>query len=100
MQRSLSILVATLVLAMFSAVGVSANEPGETPTYAKDVAPILFEKCASCHRPGEIGPMSFMDYQSTRPWARSIRLKVASGEMPPWDAAPNSMKMRNDRSLS
>ena len=101
MQRPLSILVATLVLAASSAVGVHANgAPAEVPTFAKDVAPILYEKCARCHRPGEIGPMSLMDYQSTRPWARSIRAKVASREMPPWAAAPTSMKMRNDASLS
>lgn len=104
MKRALSILVGALVLAASSAVGVYADggpgAPAAVPTFAKDVAPILYEKCAGCHRPGEIGPMSFMDYQSTRPWARSIRALAASKEMPPWDAAPHSMKMRNDRSLS
>jgi hypothetical protein len=78
----------------------SPTAAAPAPTFAKDVAPILYEHCASCHRPGEIGPMSFLTYESTRPWARSIRQKVAAREMPPWGADPaHSMKMRNDRSL-
>ena len=45
--------------------------------------------------------MSFLTYESTRPWARSIKEKVVTREMPPWAADPaTSMKMRNDRSLS
>ena len=45
--------------------------------------------------------MSFLTYESTRPWARSIKEKIVSREMPPWAADPaTSMKMRNDRSLS
>ena len=104
MIRTTAAAVVSLALALSAVVSVSANgEPGKTtviPTFTKDVAPILYEKCANCHRPGEIGPMSFLDYKSTRPWARSIRAMVASRAMPPWSATSESMKMRNDRTLS
>ena len=39
------------------------------PTFTKDVAPILFKSCASCHRPGEVAPMSLLSYADARPWA-------------------------------
>jgi mono/diheme cytochrome c family protein len=72
------------------------------PTYTKDVAPLLFNSCASCHRDGEVAPMSLLSYEETRPWAKAIKAKVVSGEMPPWHADPDfsSLKFRNDRSLT
>ena len=48
------------------------------PTFTRDIAPILYKNCAGCHRPGEIAPMSLLDYQSARPWAKSIRQAVLS----------------------
>ena len=67
-----------------------------------DVAPILFEKCASCHRPGELAPMSLTTYDEVRPWARSIRARVASREMPPWyiEKDLGIQHYKNDPSLS
>ena len=70
------------------------------PTFSKDVAPILYTKCVTCHRPGEVAPMSLITYQDVRPWARSIREKVATRVMPPWFADPTYGHFRNDRSLS
>jgi hypothetical protein len=73
----------------------------ETPTFSKDVAPIVYGKCASCHREGEVAPMSLLTYEEVRPWARAIRSKVIAREMPPWGADPKeSLPMRNDMSLS
>jgi mono/diheme cytochrome c family protein len=102
MTRALIGLAGSGLLTLLTATGVAAQSAAAAaPTFAKDVAPILNKSCVSCHRPGEIGPMSFLTYESTRPWARSIREKVVSREMPPWGADPaTSMKMRNDRSLS
>jgi hypothetical protein len=71
-----------------------------TPTFSEDVAPIFYRSCVSCHRPGEIGPMSLISYSDVRPWARSIREKVGSRVMPPWHADPHYGTFRNDRSLS
>jgi mono/diheme cytochrome c family protein len=80
---------------------VSPAPPGQNaPTFSRDVAPIFYSRCVSCHRPGEIGPMSFVTYQDVRPWAKSIREKVSARVMPPWFADPHYGKFRNDRSLS
>src|SRR5690349_11418492 len=70
------------------------------PTFNKDIAPILFAKCAGCHRPGEIAPMSLLDYKSARPWAKSIREAVLSRKMPPWFADPRYGSFANDPRLS
>ena len=104
MTRVVHVAAASLALAvMWGLTTTAAQSPAPTasPTFTADVAPVLFKHCAGCHRPGEIGPMSFLTYEETRPWARSIREKVVAREMPPWAADPaSSMKMRNDRSLS
>jgi hypothetical protein len=71
-----------------------------TPTYSKDVAPILFKNCSGCHRPGEIGPMPLLNYTQTRPWAKSIREAVALKTMPPWHAAEDHGIFSNDRRLT
>jgi hypothetical protein len=52
-------------------------------TFYKDVLPILRENCQSCHRPGEIGPVSFLTYESTQPWAYAIKREVVAKSMPP-----------------
>jgi len=76
--------------------GASAGEV----TFNKDVAPIFFNKCTECHRPGEIAPMSLLTYNVARPWARAIREKVLNREMPPWHADPSHGEFANDRSLT
>jgi len=79
----------------------SASAGDDHPaTFSKDVAPIFFQHCASCHRPGEIAPMSLLSYKEARPWAKSIRQKVVAKEMPPWHADPHYGEFRNDRRLS
>jgi hypothetical protein len=69
-------------------------------TFSKDVAPIFYNRCAECHRPGEIAPMSLLTYNEARPWAKSIRQKVLDRSMPPWLAAPENDHFANDRRLS
>ena len=58
-------------------------------TYAEHVAPILNENCVTCHRPGEVAPMSLLTYEDARRWARSIGEEVSERRMPPWHAAPD-----------
>ena len=64
------------------------------PTFTRDVAPILYNSCVSCHRPGEVAPMSLVSYEDVRPWAKSIREKVANRDMPPWHADPKFRETR------
>src|SRR5665213_4456392 len=70
------------------------------PTFTKDVLPVLQEKCQNCHRPGQVAPMSFLNYQDVRPWAKAIKTAVATRKMPPWFADPQFGHFSNDRSLS
>jgi mono/diheme cytochrome c family protein len=71
-----------------------------TVTYARDVAPIIYNNCVSCHRPTMFAPMSLMTYEETRPWARAIKQRVVKREMPPWTAdAPHGV-FKNDPRLS
>jgi mono/diheme cytochrome c family protein len=106
MKRVVLVLVGGLavVTATSNSVRTASPAPGPAavaPTFAKDVAPIVFSHCASCHRPGEVAPMSLLSYEDVRPWARAIKSKVMAREMPPWGAEPTqSLKMRNDPSLS
>ncbi|MBI3693366.1 MAG: thiol-disulfide isomerase [Acidobacteria bacterium] len=69
-------------------------------TFTKDVAPILYSRCAECHRPGEVAPMSLLTYKDARPWAKAIREKVLDRSMPPWLADPRYGHFENDRRLS
>jgi hypothetical protein len=86
----------------FSAVSVFAanTDGGKAPTFSKEVAPILFSKCVSCHRPGEAAPMALRNYKEVRPWAKAIKQQVATRTMPPWHADPSIDKFANDRRLS
>jgi mono/diheme cytochrome c family protein len=70
------------------------------PTFNSDVAPILFEKCATCHRPGAGGPMSLTSFKEVRPWARAIKARVTKHEMPPWSADQRWGDYMNDTSLT
>jgi len=100
-MRLLKVGAITIGLTAVLAAGVSASGPAKiNATFAKDVAPILFKRCAECHRAGEIAPMSLLSYQEVRPWAKSIRQRVAERSMPPWSADPHIGKFSNDPSLS
>jgi Copper type II ascorbate-dependent monooxygenase, C-terminal domain len=78
---------------------LSSGAPVGT-TFTKDIAPILYKNCAGCHRPGEVAPMSLLDYESVRPWAKAIRQAVLSRKMPPWFADPTFGAFANDPRLS
>ncbi len=84
-------------LAILIAVNATA-EPSKL-SYTKDVAPILHANCASCHRPGQMAPMSLMTYEEVRPWVKAIRENVAAKKMPPWHATASAAPFVNDRSL-
>ena len=70
------------------------------PTFAEDVAPILYKNCTTCHRPGGIGPFSLMDYDSAKAKLDDIRDAVSTGLMPPWQAEGSHDVFSNDRRLS
>jgi hypothetical protein len=71
-------------------------------TFTKDIAPIFQEKCQDCHHPGTVAPMSLVTYEQSRPWARSIKQRVVTRQMPPWHIDPTVgiTHFENDMSLS
>ena len=79
---------------------VFGNSTKASMSFSKDIAPIFYKNCVACHRPGEIAPMSLISYKDVRPWAKSIREKVATREMPPWHLDSHYGKWENDRRLS
>lgn len=90
-----------LFLAMiFAGLVTPGARAADAPTFHKDIEPILQSRCQGCHRPGEIGPMSFLTYEATRPWAKAIRAAVLTGKMPPWTPDPKYGKFMNDLSLA
>jgi hypothetical protein len=100
-----------LVAGLLSAVALTASirlgaqapaapPASASPTFSKDVAPILYRNCTNCHRAGEIGPMALITYSDARPWAKSIAANVTNKTMPPWHAESAHGRFLNDRSLS
>ena len=94
--------VAACVIGIVSvAAWGTRTSAADTPvTFSKDVLPILQKNCQGCHRPGQIAPMSLLTFRDARPWARAMKTKVESRQMPPWFADPKHGQFANDRSLS
>ena len=96
-----------VLFAQMATTGTAGAEPSNAPsheqvTFSKDVAPIFQAKCQECHQPNSIAPMSLITYKEARPWARSIKERVATRQMPPWhiDRSVGVQKFKNDMSLT
>jgi mono/diheme cytochrome c family protein len=105
MRFTLPASLATLIVLTVATSPMTAGQSATAQrpvTFTKDVAPIFQANCQACHRPGSIAPMSLLTYAETRPWARSIKQKVALREMPPWfiDKNVGVQHFSNDRSLT
>jgi mono/diheme cytochrome c family protein len=100
--------IAGILLGVFFAGGVceppkdlaASQERVLSPTFYRDVLPILQQHCQGCHRAGGIAPMAFESYEQTRPYAGAIRHAVQEKSMPPWFADSNVGRFSNDPSLS
>jgi tetratricopeptide (TPR) repeat protein len=78
----------------------SSRAAQQSPVTFVQVAPILFNACASCHRPAGSAPFSLLSYQDARPWAKSIKQAVLQREMPPWKPEPGYGEFAGERRLS
>src|SRR5688572_2540662 len=99
------VLVATGVAAIAFVTGclaprVERTSTPRTPTFTKDVAPVMFASCSGCHRPGGIGPMSLLTYDDAKTYAQEIRDVVDQRVMPPWHAEDPRGTFANDRRLA
>jgi hypothetical protein len=91
--------VRVCVAGLLLGCGLPAAAANLSPTFSKDVAPILYSRCLECHRQGEAAPMAFTSYSEVRPWAKAIKQAVLTRKMPPWLADPHFGAFRNDRRM-
>ena len=82
--------------------GVSGSVAGAAtgPTYNRDVAPILYQNCAVCHRPGEVAPFPLLTYQDAAKRAALIAAVTKSRVMPPWKPEPGYGEFKDARRLT
>src|SRR6202140_2629907 len=90
-------LMLRLVVASLAVAGLAIAS--DQVTFTKDVLPILQKNCQTCHRPGQVAPMSLISFKDARPWAKAIKAAVTTRKMPPWFADPQVGHFTNDRSL-
>ena len=69
-------------------------------SYAKTIAPIIEKKCATCHQPGGIGPMTLTNYEMIKGFSPMIREVIRTDRMPPYHADPSVGKFHDDKSLT
>src|SRR5580658_1666217 len=98
-MRSLAIPSAILLVASLAAAAPAAANAA-TPTFNKDIAPILYNNCATCHRPGEVAPFSLLTYADAARKAGLLATVTEKRVMPPWKAEPGYGSFANERRLS
>jgi mono/diheme cytochrome c family protein len=102
---------ALLSLATFSGLsaGSSAAEGEEkataarvkgTVTFNKDIAPLVFQHCSSCHRPGEVAPFPLLSYRDVSKRVELVRTVIEERTMPPWKAEPGFGHFADERRLT
>ena len=92
MRRGRSLAVAAVVglVAVVAVVLLARDEGKSAPSFSRDVAPILADKCAGCHQPGGIAPFSLESAATASSRADAIAAAVESRRMPPWPPGPDS----------
>jgi len=86
--------------AVIGGVAQSGSAGARQMTFTEDVAPIIFNHCTSCHRPGEAAPFALLSYADVRPRGRSIALATRARQMPPWKAETGDFAFQGDRRLT
>ena len=92
-------IVPTLLLLATLSAAVASEPAPENITFSEHIAPILFAKCAMCHRPGEIAPFSLLTYADAKKRAKQLAEITTERTMPPWHADRDNPHFQNDRSL-
>ncbi len=80
--------------------GANGASKRELVTFNKDIAPIIFQRCSYCHRPGQAAPFNLLAYGYVKKRAKQIAEVVQKRYMPPWLPERGSVKFANDRSLT
>ena len=100
----------TIAIVSLAIAGCTDSSPGRTtstsaglqelPTFNRDIAPIIFNNCTGCHRPGEIAPFELVTYKDVHKRAKQIAMVTASRYMPPWLPVSEPGHFMGQRSLS
>src|SRR5437868_9006941 len=99
-MRTMSTAAVLLFVFSLSAVAAEPLSSGERLTFNKHVAPLVFERCAGCHHPGEVAPFSLLGYVDVKKRARQITEVTASRFMPPWKPVEGHGRFFAERRLS
>jgi mono/diheme cytochrome c family protein len=92
--------IGVLTIVLFAATGgVRAHDPNATITWNREISRIIYDRCASCHRPDGTS-FSLMTYQDAQPRAAAIKNAVLARRMPPWGAVKGFGDFRNDQGLT
>jgi mono/diheme cytochrome c family protein len=101
MQNSIFFsLVLTLPSVAFTAAAASKERSVGTPTFNRDIAPILYKNCSNCHRPGEVAPFALLTYEDAAKRAKQIAAITQARVMPPWKATPGFGEFLDERRLT
>ena len=69
-------------------------------TFNRQIAPLIFSRCAGCHRAGEVAPFSLLSFAEVKKRARQIESVVSDGSMPPWKPVTGHGEFSNGRRLT
>ena len=81
-------------------LGYSATSNGQSITFSEHIAPIIYNQCTNCHRPGEIGPFSLTNYTEVAAYGSMIQYVTDINYMPPWKPDPNYRQYQKENYLS
>ncbi len=93
-------LLAFAALLSWTSSSRATEEPAEAITFSKHIAPILWENCSACHRPGEVGPFPLVSYQDAAKRAPFLAQITGDRRMPPWKPEPGLLPFHDERRLS
>ena len=96
-MKSIPVIAACALLLPNLAPGAATNTP---VTFNREIAPIVFQNCTPCHRPGEAAPFALLSYGDVAKKAKMIARVTTAHEMPPWKAEPASYAYRDERRLT
>ena len=81
-----------------STVGTAQGQ--QQVTFSDHIAKIIYAKCSSCHRPGQVGPFDLLTYDDIADRADTIKAVIDDGYMPPWKNMTNDVSFHHDRRLA
>ena len=93
------LVVAVLAVGLSYSTEAAELSKDEAVTFNKHVAPILFDRCAACHHPGEVAPFSLLSYADAKKRDKQIQTVTAEHFMPPWKSVEGHGKFAGERRL-